>query len=311
MNYAEVLNILQKNKDGRNYPGKSDDRYKENFITPTFKPKFGIDLASVDSVFTIGSCFARNIEDLLEKMGVSLPTKKFSAPKSEWAARPNGLLNEYNPGSINQKIMSALKQEIPDEETIIKSGDMYHDLLLCGGSGVTLERAVNRRKEINDVYDKLRLSEIVIITLGYIEAWYDNKTSQWLNRIPPHSKDIDSKRFIFRRLDVFDAMPLLTEALSALSLLNKKIILTVSPVPISTTMTNYDCVVANEFSKSVLRVCAERLSSTIKNVDYFPSYEMGRLPGFSAYVDDNVHIKDSEVAKITDFMVRKYREAVK
>ena len=118
--------------------------------------------------------------------------------------------------------------------------------------------------------------------------------------MPPLNKElIESNRFSFRQLDVFDVMPLLSEALGSLDALNKKIILTVSPVPIQTTFTNEDCVIANEFSKSVLRVCAQRLSKHYRNVDYFPSYEVVRTLGLTGYEDDNIHVKNSVVEKIT------------
>lgn len=309
MNYSEIINILSANKNCRIYPNKSDSRYSENFITPSFTPKFGIDIASVVPIFTIGSCFARNIEEVLEPMGVVLPTYQFDAPKEEWSGRKNGLLNEYNPGSISQKIIATLRKEMAPEETILEHANLYYDLLLCGSSGVSYDRAINRRNEINSVYEYLVKSEVVIITLGFIEAWYDNYTNQWLNRMPPHGKQTDPNRFIFKRLDVHDVMPMLSEALSELNYLNMKIILTVSPVPIHTTFTKFDCTVANEFSKSVLRVCCERLSNEFKNVDYFPSYEMARIAGLMAYEDDNVHVKNSIVEKITSYMVKKYQEA--
>ncbi len=100
---------------------------------------------------------------------------------------------------------------------------------------------------------------------------------------------------------------MLTEALDALCSLDKKVILTVSPVPIQTTFSDVDCVVANEFSKAVLRVCAERLSRQMKNVDYFPSYEMARVAGLTAYCEDNVHVLDSVVSTITRNMIDVYQ----
>jgi hypothetical protein len=76
----------------------------------------------------------------------------FSAPKSEWSARPNGLLNEYNPGTISQRICYALEGKPLAEESIVASGDLYADLMLLGGAtDVTKGRAVERRNEIFDV----------------------------------------------------------------------------------------------------------------------------------------------------------------
>ena len=127
MNSSEVLKILFNNKEGRNYPDRQDHRYHDGFIMPTFKPKFGLDFREVNSVFTIGSCFARNIEEHLMALGVKLPTTKFSAPEKEWSGgRSNSLLNEYNPGSICQKIIQTLEHGKSSDFSLYEYHNLYY-----------------------------------------------------------------------------------------------------------------------------------------------------------------------------------------
>lgn len=310
MDYLDVLSSNRRNNKITKFPSEEDYRYSEGMFIPEILPTFRINFNSKPRIFTIGSCFARNIEEALEPLGVDLPTKRFSAPTEEWPHRPNGMLNEFNPGSISQRILSSLRTTILPAETIVRSGSLFYDLLLTGvAKGVTYERAVERRAEIKTVYDELVATEFVIITLGYIEAWYDNETHQWLNRFPLVPEGTDPKRFSLKFLDVDESMRLLSEAMSALNSLNKKVLLSVSPVPIGRTFTNRDCVVANEFSKSVLRVCADRLCKEFSNVDYFPSYEMIKSLGSRAFRPDNVHVKDKFVRKVTSYMLEKYQEA--
>jgi hypothetical protein len=71
--------------------------------------------------------------------------------------------------------------------------------------------------------------------------------------------------------------------------------------PIKSTFTPYDCIVTNSYSKSVLRVVATHLSETFNNVDYLPPYEIVTSIGFSAYVDDLVHVKNEIVNKVTKY----------
>ncbi len=100
-------------------------------------------------------------------------------------------------------------------------------------------------------------------------AWHDNETKLYLNRMPPAGAAAkDRRRFEFRRLNLGDCARLLEEALDALTAAGSKIMLTVSPVPLQTTFVAQDCVVANEYSKAVLRVAAERLSAK-PTIDYF------------------------------------------
>jgi GSCFA family len=84
-----------------------------------------------------------------------------------------------------------------------------------------------------------------------------------------------------------------------------KIILTVSPVPLQATFTASDCIVANEVSKSALRVAAEQLAKH-PSVDYFPSYEIVRSGGLPSYYRDFVHVKGPVVDRVTRYMLEAY-----
>jgi hypothetical protein len=310
--YLETLEIAKANKRYRYYPVAADPRCIDGRLFPHVKPSFRIDFNAKPTVFTIGSCFARNIEEALVDLGcgVQVPTLSFSVPKSEWAERKNGLLNEYNAGAISQRILWALEDREAPERTIVDGahGEGFADLLLPGNIGVPYARAVERRREIFEVYKWLKTADLVIITLGLIEAWYDQETECFLNQMPSHRVAMaDPNRYVFKRLDVLDAYPLLEKALRGLETLGIKVLITLSPVPIGTTFGPIDCVTANEFSKSVLRVCAERLAQ-IKGVDYFPSYEIVRSGGLSSYVEDNIHVKNEVVHTITKYMVDVYRQ---
>jgi len=107
----------------------------------------------------------------------------------------------------------------------------------------------------------LRTSHIVILTLGFIEAWYDGDTNLYLNRVPPmHFAPRSPGRFGPVGLNVNQSLSLLDGRIRRLSELNIKMILTVSPVPLHTTLMPADCVIDNQYSKSVLHVCAEELT---------------------------------------------------
>ena len=57
-----------------------------------------------------------------------------------------------------------------------------------------------------------------------------------------------------------------------------KILLTVSPVPLTATATGHHVLLATQYSKSVLRAVAGDLSEMAKDIDYFPSYEIIAAP---------------------------------
>jgi hypothetical protein len=53
-----------------------------------------------------------------------------------------------------------------------------------------------------------------------------------------------------------------------------QVVVTVSPVPLMTTFSTEDVVLANTYSKSLLRTVAQEWAAAHKNVHYFPSYEI-------------------------------------
>ena len=135
------------------------------------------------------------------------------------------------------------------EDTIIETKDGFLDLLLPGGFPVSLERAIARRAEIDEVYRNLASSDLVVITLGLVEAWFDEESEVFLNRLPKTTLlKNQPDRYTFQALDVADSVPLLNKALKKLIDVGvDKILLTVSPVPLGTSFSGKDAVVANRF----------------------------------------------------------------
>ena len=98
-------------------------------LMPGLAPGFRIRDGS--SVFTIGSCFARNVEAALHAAGVRVPTVEFSAPKEEAPGRPNRVLDQYNPATMVQCVQMAGQD--PGEGGLYPSGDGVVDALLATG----------------------------------------------------------------------------------------------------------------------------------------------------------------------------------
>lgn len=315
LEFRAVVEQSGGNRENRNFPSRKDDRASDGCLFPRFTPKFTLDFSKSPKVFTIGSCFARNIERHMQPLGATVPTLTYSAPEGELPGVGGAvqMLNEYTPGTMAQRIKYGINAQPFSEESIVPSGDgRVADLLLPGlpqksKYDVTPERALQRRSQIDAIYSDLRTADVAILTLGFVEAWYDNHTSLYLNRMPPvHFAAQSPGRFQLMRLNVDQSLSLLGEAIRMLSDLNIKTILTVSPVPLHTTFMPADCVIANEYSKSVLRVCAEELTRNNANVDYFPSYEIVRSGGLSNFIEDNIHVRPDVVSLVTGYMTTMY-----
>src|SRR4051812_36963284 len=118
--FAEAFDNLHANKAWRDFPKGGDARHVDGLLWPKCTPSFGIDPLLKPAIFTIGSCFARNIENALAPLGFELPTWQFVTPQHELAGRgPHGMLNEFNPGSISQRILYALADRDFDQRTLV------------------------------------------------------------------------------------------------------------------------------------------------------------------------------------------------
>lgn len=294
------------------HPSRPDSGRLEPVCQPGTQPSFK--LRARESVFTIGSCFARNIEEHLDKKGFDVPCWNFRVPKEElWRGtlQVPGILNKYTPYSMLNEVKFAFGND-DGRDFLVERSAGWIDTQLHTNISVSLDRALERREEIRRLYaDAIRKSRVIIITLGLIETWYDSVTGRYLNETPdPHLLREHPGRFFFEVMSVDEARLVvfsLIDELAANGPSDQSILLTVSPIPLSRTFTNDDVIVANMYSKSLLRVVAEEARRKYDHVDYFASYESVMLSdrGF-AWQDDLIHASRKIIAANVDRMLVSY-----
>lgn len=283
-----------------------------SFVDIWTKPKFTIDRNA--KVFTIGSCFARNVEEKLEDNGVEVLSRDFVLDVEDYnvPARPNAALNKFNTQSIEDEIAMVLAdKEYDPNEIFIEIDGKYFDPLASYTKIADLERVKSIREKIILVTSKIEEAGVVVITLGQNEAWVDLETRLHLNTAPPPSllkryKD----RFGVELMNYEENMECLCnimEMIKSKCSRDVKVIVTVSPVPMGTTLSNMDVISANVYSKSMLRICAQELMERYDFVDYFPSYEMATSsPRTLAWERDLLHVTDEAVGFITGQFIDRY-----
>lgn len=295
----------------RKFPGKDDPRTDDLILKPAIQPGFKIPVGS--TVFTIGSCFARNVEERLVSHGMNVPGARFAMPVGETGGRRNQVLNQYNPGTILQ-MLEFVETGFPeagiydDREGLVLDG-----LLSTGGAAVTPERAAERRRQILELYrDGLEKAECVILTLGLVETWIDLPAGIFLNQTPGmRLLRRTPERFRFERLDYARCTHLVRGILDRLVAANRNrnIVLTVSPVPFGATMKPRDAVIENAYSKALLRVVSEEVLGDYPMVDYFPSFEMVSSGGLASFKEDNIHVEGGIVDQVVTHMINHYVES--
>lgn len=274
-----------------------------------FQPHVETDLSFNGSAFfTIGSCFAREVEKALLKYG----QKVLSWPESASivAFHGGGYTNRYNCFSMLNELEFALdnRQFNPESVAFVdRSEQLCLDLHSHPAGGfVGYTETLNRRAALINHFSHIRDADVVTITLGLAEAWYDNATGEYLN-VSPSKLDLENRykgRFEFHVTDFGANLKALERIYGLLMKANPsiKIVITVSPVPLLATFSGRDIVTANTYSKAVLRACAETwVSLHAESIVYFPSFEMTiNSDPTIAWMPDRIHVAPSFVKKIME-----------
>jgi hypothetical protein len=293
---------------------------KDNRLEPVAEPDFssGIWIKPGDKVVTMGSCFARNIEEYLASGGFVVPVLGYDGPSDEAGSRERiqSVLNKYTVASIYQELMWV--KSVSDcggkvtwnlvEPFVFEVGNnQFLDLQLSTTLAVSKSRLIERRQRIYDIHVQIFNCDLAVLTPGLTEAWYDSQNDMYIQRIPTRQMiKSNEDRYFLEILDFFKCYDMLERVVQLLHRAGtRQIALTVSPVPLARTMTSKDVLVANMYSKSTLRSVVGLLSDRYDFVHYVPSYEkvmLSRNP--EVWKEDLQHVADSFVGEIVSAFVR-------
>lgn len=189
-------------------------------------------------MFTLGSCFTREIEDDLCRLGFDVPCQGFEVPPEErQAPRPNSVLNQYVPPVMLQELRRALVNDpsASDRCLVDVAEDRVVDMQLFAPPDVTRARAASRRSEVEALYRRAFESDVAVVTLGQTEAWWDAVAAQWCNQLPtPAMVERHRDRFFFHELELDELVETLAATCELLFVNGSvnRILVTVSPVPL-------------------------------------------------------------------------------
>jgi GSCFA family len=302
-----------------NQTGKlASQRLRQPLFTPAIKP--GFQLEREDKLFAIGSCFARGIESALieQKMDVLSITTEFDSFPAINDELKLGFTNKYNTFSIYNELRWALDPaaEFPRESLVDIGGGLFFDPHTNPALELaSLEETIRRHQIIQSVTRRIAQCRVVIITLGLAEVWRDKIADIFLNHTPiPKALRSHPDRYEFHvsnfAQNLFNLERIHT-LLKRFGRADVQIVVTVSPVPLMATFSGEDVVVANTYSKSLLRTVAQEWAEAHKNVHYFPSYEIVQNSDrVVTWEEDLRHVKGEVANHIMELFLRHYLEGI-
>ena len=255
-----------------------------------FTPKFPLDRSA--AIATAGSCFAQHIGRALRRARLNVLDAEpapAGGPKRVAEAYGYGVYsarygNIYTTRQLVQLIRDAMAGRVDPADIWTRDG-RFHDALrptVEPGGLASLDEAVAlRRAHLRAVLGMLRKASHFVFTLGLTECWADRETGRvWPTCPGVVAGEFDPAQHEFLNLGWQDVMADLALARGLLQDLHPgmKMILTVSPVPLTATASGRHVLPATSRSKAVLLAAANEFAAGHDDVDYFPSYEIVTNP---------------------------------
>lgn len=255
-------------------------------IDELWQPRFPI--APTDPIATAGSCFARHIGRALQAQGhrwVDAEPAPRSLTPAQAQAHGYGLFscrvgNVYTVAQLRQWLEWSHGVRPVDPELWRDEGrvqDPFRPGVEPGGYASDREAAVLRATTLRALRTALSQAQVFIFTLGLVEGWTHRHTGS----VYPVCPGVAGGRFdpdlhVWRR---WRHAEIAADLQACLRLLHThhpslRVVLTVSPVPLTATMSGEHVLVATQAAKATLRSVAAEAVADDPLVDYFPSYEI-------------------------------------
>jgi hypothetical protein len=265
-----------------------------------WQPKFNI--LPKHKVATYGSCFAQHIGNALKARGFNWLIAETPPETMKENDAKYFNYNVFSARTANIYTTSLLRQwvkwcndevDVPSEiwEKDGRYFDPFRPTIEPNGFKSPEELIESRNQVIRSFCDSIKNCDYFVFTLGLTESWINSEFGYEYPMCPGTvAGEFNANKHIFVNQQFSDILKNLKEAIVLMRGINRniKFILTVSPVPLTATMSGDHVLVATMHSKSILRAVAGQLASTIGFVDYFPSYEIINSPVFKgAFFEPN------------------------
>jgi hypothetical protein len=290
-------------------------------VDPVVRPKFLI--SRHDRVATAGSCFAQHIARHLAASGFHYLVTETPHPlvsSCDVTAYGYGVFtarygNVYTPRQLIQLLRRAYGHFVPVDDVWMRTDgrliDPFRPQIQPNGFASAGEYHADRRQHFAAIQRAVSSLDVFVFTLGLTETWVSRVDGAAYPLCPGVAGgEFDEARHAFVNLSVSEVVADTEAAIDLIRAMNPKarVILTVSPVPLVATAEDRSVLVSTTYSKAVLRVAAEQVSSGRDYVAYFPSYEIvtGNHAGNRYFASDLRSVTPEGVAHVMRLFMRHY-----
>lgn len=273
------------------YKSQTDIAFWSKSISNGFDPNSLITTCDAlfkknDLVTSAGSCFASNLVPYIESAGLTyLRTEKIPGIFSQlgenlgYANFSAAYGNVYTARQLLQLYQRALGTFVPKEDR----WQIENSVIDPFRPGLKFPAASNEefdlltKSHLRATREAFENADVFVFTLGLTEGWVSKADASTYPSCPGTiAGNFDSKKYEFKNFTVNEIVDDVSTFIELLRNRNPKVrfIISVSPVPLVATATKNHVLTSTIYSKSVLRVAAEEISSSLNKVTYFPAFEI-------------------------------------
>jgi hypothetical protein len=280
-------------------------------IWPVSARKFA--LTKSDRLATAGSCFAQNVAKYLRaKDSVDfIETEALSAEDPVFSGRYG---NIYTARQLVQ-LFDECQSGIADPACAIQRHDgRYVDvnrpLISEAGFATAAEVLTARQAHITAIKPVFNDADVFVFTLGLTESWCSKTSGKVYPVCPGIYSDDPNTDYAFKNFSFTEILQDMQIFLTKLATVNPKVrvLLTVSPVPLTASFSDDHILTATMHSKSILRTVCGELVVLFDNAYYFPTFEMIANPytAGSAYEDNLRSVRPDAIQSVMRFFESEY-----
>jgi hypothetical protein len=276
-------------------------------------------ISRTDAIAAAGSCFAQHIARVLKEKGYGYLVTE-PAPAGDPAADTYGVFparfgNIYTARQLLQTFERAYGLFEPEERAWTREPgvlvDPFRPRIQPGGFSSLDELEADRRRHLGCVRAMFEGCDVFIFTLGLTEGWRSRRDGAVFPLAPGVAGGEPGPDHEFHNFSLAETVADLKAFLARLRAVNPtvRVILTVSPVPLIATYEPRHVLAATTYSKAVLRVAAEEIARSERDVCYFPSYEIVTGPqarGF--FAADLRSVTEAGVARVMEVFAAHFFE---
>ncbi len=273
------------------------------------------EIHATDTIVTMGSCFAQHIARWLRARSFNVPFYDTSENiKARHFSANYG--NIYTVKQARQLVEEVLgRRECSEASWEAKNGftdplrpNVFAEPISDGDTVKSL-----RQQHLEAVRQALKNLDILVFTLGLTEAWRIKACQTVLPSAPgvvAGSYEPDRYEFVnFKYPEIMADLQGFCDAIREVREgADFKLLLTVSPVPLTATAVDRHVLQSSIYSKSVLRAVAGDFAEENNFADYFPSFEIVNNPAArSSFFEDNFRaVRSDSVETVMDLFSKAY-----